>query len=100
MEKGWILQAVPSSVSEIDGKSQGLERRRLEPPLEQHRRIGVRWTTLTLPVCHPALTPGIRQSWGAGKHSWALPVDSIHENFQQVYTFRSLKNCKRHSNFY
>ena len=29
-----------SSVSEIDGKSQGLEGRRLEPHFEQHRRIG------------------------------------------------------------
>ena len=42
MEKEWKiwLLAIPSSVTEIDGKSQGLEQRRLEPHFEQHRRIG------------------------------------------------------------
>ena len=31
-----------------------------------------RWRTL--PVCHPVLTPGIRQSWGAVEHSLTLPA--------------------------
>ena len=52
-----------------------------------------RWRTL--PVCHPAFTPGNQKSWGAGKHSLAMPVDRVHENFQKVYTSRFFFKCKR-----
>ena len=66
--------------------------------LEQLSCQPQRWRTL--PVRHPALTPGNRQIWGAGKHSWALPVDSIHETCQNAYTFIFCNHCKRHFNFY
>ena len=45
----------------------------------------------TPPVCHPALTPGNQQGWGKGEHSWALPVNGIHE---KAYTFRFEKFAK------
>ena len=41
----------------------------------------------------------IAYSSGRGEHSWAVPVDSTHENCQKVRTYRFWKKCKRHSNF-
>ena len=55
-----------------------------------------RWRTL--PVCNPALTPSKPQNYVSGEHSWAQPVDSIHENCPKCYTFRYGKN-QRHSTF-